>query len=162
MCWWLLAQKSVLASEENKSSTSGQVSAVWITSCWSSHCWWFTVAFISFTLAWAQSVCGWCLIARQHMVPFASDHSNTSLSNCVQVPAPSHLLQQRRTQSDRLQDGTYSVKGECATFLPSGEKMIMVTGKCKNFTEQLCSCIITHCSTTLIHCTSTSIYTVEV
>lgn len=49
-------------------------------------CWWFAVAFISFTLATARSLCGWRLIAGQHMVPLASDHSTTCLSNCVSLP----------------------------------------------------------------------------
>lgn len=52
-------------------------------------CWWFAVAFISFTLATAQSLCGWRLIARQHMVPLASDHSTTCLSKCVSLPPAS-------------------------------------------------------------------------
>lgn len=52
-------------------------------------CWWLAGAFISFTLAPARSLCGWRLIARQHMVPLASDHSTTCLSNCVSLPPTS-------------------------------------------------------------------------
>lgn len=63
-------------------------------------CWWLAGAFISFTLAPARSLCGWRLIARQHMVPLASDHSTTCLSNCC-VPAPNLPLQLRRIHLDR-------------------------------------------------------------
>ncbi len=52
-------------------------------------CWWFAVAFISFTLATARSLCGWRLITRQHMVPLASDHSTTCLSKSVSLPPAS-------------------------------------------------------------------------
>lgn len=63
-------------------------------------CRWFAAAFISFTLATAPSLCGWRLIARQHMVPLASDHSTTCLSNCTSLP-PTLPPQLRRMHFDR-------------------------------------------------------------
>lgn len=73
-------------------------------------CRWFAVAFISFTLATAPSFCGWRLIARQHMVPSASDHSTTCLSNCVcPYPQPPPAAAEKNTFWQAISWHTISV-----------------------------------------------------
>lgn len=83
----LLAQRGALACEEQSEAGVGRLEEhrgyiVLIIALPLVH-----GGFYLFYISWARSVRGWRLIARQHMVPFASDHSNTSLSNCAS-PCP--------------------------------------------------------------------------
>lgn len=82
-CCWLWLESSAAVKRINPD---------WVGLLGSAACCWSSLQplwlFISFTLATALSSCGWCLIAKQHMVPSASDHSTTCLSNCTSQPPP--------------------------------------------------------------------------
>lgn len=92
-------------------------------------CWWFSVAFISFTLATARSSCGWRLITRQHMVPLASDHSTTCLSKCASLlppPASPCSWEEYILTGHKLSHYQHA----CPEFLPSGRELQLLQGKC--------------------------------
>ncbi len=92
-------------------------------------CWWFAVAFISFTLATARSLCGWRLITRQHMVPLASDHSTTCLSKSVSLPPASPCSWEEWILTGHKLP-RYLFQHAWPELQPSGKELTLLQGKC--------------------------------